>query len=236
MRVFCVLVPGGGGPPARRPRRELRSACRLEARAASCPFGVRAASCRLPSAELVFSCLSACWCPGAAARPLAVRAASFARRVVSKPALRAARLPSAALRAARSVCRSLSEGLVFSCLFACWCLGAAARPLAVRAASFARRVVSKPGQALPPPPGTRAKPFGSFGVLHSGSSVFSLVANGVVLLNGCNAPSQAYGFSFCPRLGRIVRRGEPATEQDTPTRHGLVIGSDAPRAVFAVSA
>ncbi len=156
MRVFCVLVPGGGGPPARRPRRELRSACRLEARAASCPFGVRAASCRLPSAELVFSCLSACWCPGAAARPLAVRAASFARRVVSKPALRAARLPSAALRAARSVCRSLSEGLVFSCLFACWCLGASARPLAVRAASFARRVVSKPGQALPPPPGTRA--------------------------------------------------------------------------------
>ena len=33
---------------------------------------------------------------------------------------------------------------------------AAARPLAVRAASFARRVVSKPGQALPPPTGTAA--------------------------------------------------------------------------------
>ena len=31
-----------------------------------------------------------------------------------------------------------------------------ARPLAVRAASFARRVVSKPGQAPPPPTGTAA--------------------------------------------------------------------------------
>ena len=66
--------------------------------------------------------------PGAAARPLAVRAASFARRVVSKPVPRAARLPSAALRAARSVCRSLSEGLVFSCLSACWCPGGGGPP------------------------------------------------------------------------------------------------------------
>jgi len=37
----------------------------------------------------------------------------------------------------------------------------AARPLAVRAASFARCVVSKPGQALPPPTGTAAWPSGS---------------------------------------------------------------------------
>ena len=35
---------------------------------------------------------------------------------------------------------------------------AAARPLAVRAASFARRVASKPGQAPPPPTGTAARP------------------------------------------------------------------------------
>ena len=35
---------------------------------------------------------------------------------------------------------------------------AVARPLAVRAASFARRVVSKPGQAPPPPAGTAAAP------------------------------------------------------------------------------
>ena len=177
MRVFCVLLPGGGGPPARRPRRELRSARRLEA-----------------------------------------GAASFARRVVSKPAPRATRLPSAALRAARSAsapraarsasapraARLPSAELVFSFLSACWRLGAAARPLAVRAASFARRVVSKPGQALPPPPGTRA---------NTGAWLLAL-----------------------SRPGRIVRRGEPATEKDTPTRHGLVIGSDAPRAVFAVSA
>ena len=89
MRVFCVLVPGGGGPPARRPRRELparrprrelparrprrelparrprrelRSARRLEARAASCPLAVRrAASC--PFGVRAVSC------------PLAVRGA-----------------------------------------------------------------------------------------------------------------------------------------------------------------
>ena len=36
------------------------------------------------------------------------------------------------------------------------CPWAAARPRAVRAASFARRVVSKPGQALPPPTGPAA--------------------------------------------------------------------------------
>ena len=40
----------------------------------------------------------------------------------------------------------------------CVCRWAAARPLAVRAASCARRVVSKPGQALPPPTGTAARP------------------------------------------------------------------------------
>ena len=38
------------------------------------------------------------------------------------------------------------------------CPWAAARPRAVRAASFARRVVSKPGQALPPPTGPAAWP------------------------------------------------------------------------------
>ena len=38
------------------------------------------------------------------------------------------------------------------------CPWAAARPRAVRAASFARRVVSKPSQALPPPTGTTTRP------------------------------------------------------------------------------
>ena len=45
--------------------------------------------------------------------------------------------------------------LVPVCLVCPW---AAARPLAVRAASFARRVVSKPGQAPPPPTGAAAWP------------------------------------------------------------------------------
>ena len=50
----------------------------------------------------------------------------------------------------------------------CVCLWAAARPRVVRAASFARRVVSKPGQAPPPPTGTAAAPSGA---LHTGGAV-----------------------------------------------------------------
>ena len=45
------------------------------------------------------------------------------------------------------------------------CPWAAARLRAVRAASFARRVASKPGQAPPPPTGTAARPSGA---LHAG--------------------------------------------------------------------
>ena len=47
------------------------------------------------------------------------------------------------------------------------CPWAAARPRAVRAASFARRVASKPGQAPPPPTGTAADPSGA---LHTGGA------------------------------------------------------------------
>ena len=43
----------------------------------------------------------------------------------------------------------------------CVCRWAAARPRAARAASFARRVASKPGQAPPPPTGTAADPSGA---------------------------------------------------------------------------
>ncbi len=50
------------------------------------------------------------------------------------------------------------------------CPWAAARPRAVRAASFARRVVSKPGQAPPPPTGTAARPSGPSGALHTGGT------------------------------------------------------------------
>ena len=45
---------------------------------------------------------------------------------------------------------------------------AAARPRAVRAASFARRVDSLSGQAPPPPTGTAAWPSGLAGTLHTG--------------------------------------------------------------------
>ena len=48
------------------------------------------------------------------------------------------------------------------------CPWAAARPRAVRAASIARRVVSKPGQAPPPPTGTAARPYSACGALHTG--------------------------------------------------------------------
>ena len=54
------------------------------------------------------------------------------------------------------------------CLVHPW---AAARPLAVRAASFARRVASKPGQALPPPTGTAARLSGPSGILHAGGAI-----------------------------------------------------------------
>ena len=53
----------------------------------------------------------------------------------------------------------------------CWlCPWAAARPRAVRAASFARRVASKPGQAPPPPTGTAARPSAPSGALHTGGT------------------------------------------------------------------
>ena len=51
---------------------------------------------------------------------------------------------------------------------------AAARPLAVRAASCARRVVSKPGQAPPPPTAAAARPCGPSGALHT-SGAWSLM-------------------------------------------------------------
>ena len=49
----------------------------------------------------------------------------------------------------------------------CVCRWAAARPRAVCAASFARRVAAKPGQASPPATGTAAWLFGPSGALHS---------------------------------------------------------------------
>ena len=195
MRVFCVLVPGGGGPPACRPRRELP---------ARRPFGA-------PARRLRSLCSLAClrvaaWGGGPparrprrelrSARRLEARAASYplaVRRAASCPlGIRAA----SCLLAVRGACV-----LLLVCVLAPGGGGPPARRPR-RELRSARRSLS--GQALPPPPGTRA---------NTGAWLLAL-----------------------SRPGRIVRRGEPATEQDTPTRHGLVTGSDAPRAVFAVSA
>ena len=104
-----VLV--GGGPPASRPRHELRSARRLEARPGRC----------------------VCWWAVPYPRMLlVVLVASLVLRV--------------------------SSGLAAVC---------AGGLLAVRAASFARRVVSKPGLAPPPPTSTAARPAGPSGALHT---------------------------------------------------------------------
>ena len=73
---------------------------------------------------------------------------------------------------------------VLSCGLGCFmCPWAAARPRVVRAASFARRVVSKPGQAPPPPTGTAAGPSGA---LHTSGTLCA----GVCLYVG-SKPGQA---------------------------------------------
>ena len=59
----------------------------------------------------------------------------------------------------------------------CVCRWAAARPRAVRAASFARRVVSKPGQAPPPPTGTASA---LSGALHTSGALSLTCGRGVV--------------------------------------------------------
>ena len=67
------------------------------------------------------------------------------------------------------------------------CPWAAARPRDIRAASFARRVVSKPGQAPPPPTGTAARPSGPSDALHTGG------ACSVRRLNVWPGPAAAHG-------------------------------------------
>ena len=91
------------------------------------------------------------------------------------------------------VCLGVVAVLVAVLLWRRWCSGrrecfvgpgclvcpwAAARPRAVRAASCARRVVSKPGQAPPPPTGTAAWPSGPSGALHTGGA-WSLMCDSV---------------------------------------------------------
>ena len=73
------------------------------------------------------------------------------------------------------------------------CPWAAARPLAVRAASCARRVVSKPGQAPPPPTGTAARPSGPSGALHTGGACCYVLPG--------QAPPPPTGTAAWPLLG-----------------------------------
>ena len=68
------------------------------------------------------------------------------------------------------------------------CRWAEARPRAVRAASFARRVVSKPGQAPPPPTGTTAA---LSGALHT-SGALSLTCGWVRRLEARPGPTIAH--------------------------------------------
>ena len=91
------------------------------------------------------------------------------------------------------------------------CPWAAARPLAVRAASFARRVVSKPGQAPPPPTGTAAWP-----------SMMSHVALGSTGLPGTLHTCGAW--PLCVPVGGSPPwpcRHPPAPRQG-PSRHSLL--------------
>ena len=92
--------------------------------------------------------------------------------------------------------------LVPVCLVCPW---AAARPLAVRAASFARRVVSKPGQAPPPPTGTAARPSCPSGALHTGGTWLLMASRRV-----CSKPGQS-------RRPRAPQPGPPVpTAPSTP--------------------
>ena len=159
--------------------------------------------------------------PARSARPLGVRAAS---RPLGPPACRPLReLPA---------CRPRSL-----CSLACLRVGAWGRrparsPSAPRASLGASS--RSPARPCRRRPGTRAKPCGSFGVLHSGNSVFLLVTDGAVhpisrhctlsdrvqcsltgamLLNGCMASRlvPVWGGSCVgenPQLSRVHR---PAT-------------------------
>ena len=88
-------------------------------------------------------------------------------------------------------------GVVPGCSVCPW---AAARPRAVRAASFARRVGSKPGQAPPPPTGTAAWPCGPSGALRRPPHQWRLVAD-VLLGASARSPARPRHCPPAPRPG-----------------------------------
>ena len=83
----------------------------------------------------------------------------------------------------------------------CWC--AAARPRAVRAASFARRVDSLSGQALPPPTSTAARPSGPSGALHT-SGTRSLIGGLVRRLVARPGPDAAHQHRVQARRRPVI--------------------------------
>ena len=115
---------------------------------------------------------------------------------------------------------------VLSCGPGCFvCPWAAARPRAVRAASFARRVVSKPGQAPPPPTGTAARPSGPSGALRTSGAGCAGVWLGV--------SSRSPARPCRPRIG--LQSGEacgcerPTLVRPPARRGGLTAFGAAPR-------
>ena len=79
----------------------------------------------------------------------------------------------------------------------CVCRWAAARPRAVCAASCARRVVSKPGQAPPPPTGTAARPSGPSGAFHT-SGAWLLMCGSVCRFEARPGPATAHSTAAMP--------------------------------------
>ena len=212
--VDLEACPGPPDPPAPSAPAVLVSLCvvelPLEARPGpAAAHGYRSLALRHPGlavlllvAPLVFWAPSgpAAWpgclvCPWAAARSRAVRAASFARRVVSKPG-QAPPPPTGS-----AAWPSGAQALLFCCLWHRWCSGAVGpgRPRDRHTRAFGsewsiskpalalrtlrrpphrRRLCrcvwwsfpSKPGQALPPPMGAAARLSGPSGTLHAGGA------------------------------------------------------------------
>ena len=208
-------VPVGGGPPARRPRRELRSARRLEARPGpAAAHGHRSQvlrSLRLPPHRRCLCRLEARPGPAAAHghRSRALRILRHHGRSLWRPCLPVLLLVVPLVFRAP---RGLSRGP--GCLVRPW---AAVRPLAVRAASFARRVVSKPGQAPPPPTGTAARSSGLSGALHtSGACCAADDSPRLEARPGPAAADQHRGLAPPPPTGTLAGPTAPLTPRPGP--------------------
>ena len=140
----CVLVPVGGGPPARSPHASFARSGRSRSPARPC----RRPPAPRPAPGVLHT--------GGAAPPPPTGTAAVPSGVLHTSGAGCADdWLGVSSRSPARPCRRMAS---FVGPGRCVCRWAAARPLAVRAASCARRVVSKPGQALPPPTSTAARP------------------------------------------------------------------------------